>query len=243
MLSQHFDVVAFDLPGHGFTSAARSNLMNLPAMSRAVESLLSQLHVKADLLIGHSAGVAIALRMCLDRMANPTAVVGLNSALLPFDGLQGHLFSPAAKVLAAWDWVPRAFSWQAGNPAALQRLIDGTGSKLDAEGLRLYGKLIRSPSHVAAALGMMANWDLRGLASDLGEMRQPLWLAAGGKDLAIPQDHGPRVVARVPNASLKNFPDLGHLAHEEAPETIAQWIIQQARTLTPAPGQASAPHP
>jgi magnesium chelatase accessory protein len=230
LLAKHFDVITLDLPGHAFTSAPPPAQMSLQGMSHAITALLKHLAVKPSLLVGHSAGAAIAVEMCLDSLVEPVAVVGLNSALLPFDGIQGRFFSPVAKLLAASNWAPRFFSWHAGNPAVLRRLIDGTGSELDHEGARLYGQLICSPGHAAGALNMMANWDLAGLASRLDRLQQPLWLVTGGRDAAIPRSHGPRIVSKVRQAVLVDYPTLGHLAHEEAPEIVAGWIVAQSRT-------------
>jgi magnesium chelatase accessory protein len=229
LLSRHFDVITFDLPGHAFTSALPPTQMGLRGMGRAVADLLKRLSVTPSLLVGHSAGAAIAVQMCLDSLVEPAAVVGLNSALLPFDGIQGHLFSPIAKLLAASSWAPRFFSWHASSPIVLRRLIDGTGSALDEEGARLYGQLIRSPGHAAGALNMMANWDLPELASRLDQLQQPLWLVTGGRDAAIPRSHATRIVSRVPETVLVEFPTLGHLAHEEAPAVICNWIVAQSR--------------
>ena len=228
LLARQFDVVTFDLPGHAFTSAPPPAQMSLQGMSHAIAALLKHLAVKPSLLVGHSAGAAIAVEMCLDSLVEPVAVVGLNSALLPFDGIQGRFFSPMAKLLAASNWAPRFFSWHAGSPAVLRRLIDGTGSALDQEGARLYGQLIRSPGHAAGALNMMANWDLAGLASRLDRLQQPLWLVTGGRDAAIPRSHGPRIVSKVQQAVLVDYPTLGHLAHEESPAVVAEWIIGQS---------------
>lgn len=231
LLAQRLDVVALDLPGHGFSSAPPMSEMGLPGMSRSIGALVKTLGIQPKLLIGHSAGAAIAIQMCLDGWAHPQAVLGLNSALLPFDGIQGQLFSPMAKLLAATNWAPRLFSWRAGNPAILQRLVDGTGSELDSEGVRLYGKLMQNPPHAAAALAMMANWDLQPLFARIGRLDLPLRLATGGNDRAIPKHHGPRILERVPKAVITEFPALGHLAHEEAPQEIEAWIVMEALAL------------
>lgn len=45
-----------------------------------------------DLVIGHSAGAAITLRMCLDGLITPKAVLGLNGALLPPGGYGRPVF-------------------------------------------------------------------------------------------------------------------------------------------------------
>ena len=70
---------------------------------------------------------------------------------------------------------------RAGDPGALQRLIESTGSTLDASGAALYRRLVSDPSHVAGALRMMARWDLQALQDALPRLAVPLrpgeWLA------------------------------------------------------------------
>lgn len=231
LLARHFNVVAMDLPGHGFSSAPPMSAMGISGMSRSVGALVKALDVRPALLVGHSAGAAIAVQMSLDGWTAPQAIIGLNAALVPFEGIQGKLFSPMAKLLAATDWAPRLFSWRAADPHVLRRLLEGTGSKLDSEGIRLYGKLIHNPHHASAALAMMANWDLNALSSRMAHLMPPLRLAMGGNDRAVPREHGPRILASLPSAAMTEFPALGHLAHEEAPTEIGDWIVLQAETL------------
>ncbi|MGH1551379.1 hypothetical protein ACRAWF_01845 [Streptomyces sp. L7] len=56
--------------------------------------------------------------------------------------------------------------------------MKGTGSTIDATGERLYRRLVGSPGHVAAALEMMANWDLHPLGRDLPRLKTALLLVA-----------------------------------------------------------------
>ena len=220
LLAARFDVVQFDLPGHGFTHAPATQALSLPAIADAVGALLSQLQVRPALLVGHSAGAAIAAQMVLERHVAPAAVVAINGALLPLHGVAGRVFSPLARVLAAQSLVPRLFAWSASRASVVQRLIDGTGSRLDAEGLRLYGRLVADAAHAAGALRMMAAWDLDALAERLPGLVVPLHLIAGGRDLTLPHDHSQRVQQRVPGARLTLLPGLGHLAHEQDPAAV-----------------------
>lgn len=234
LLARHAQVVACDLPGHAFTampaagSAARQ--FSLPGMAGAVGALLDALRLKPQLLVGHSAGAAVALRMCLDGLARPRAVVGINAALLPWGGPAGPLFSAAARLMASTRLVPRMFAWRAADPAVLRRLADGTGSTLDAQGLALYGRLAGNPGHAAAALAMMANWDLTGLVADLPRLRTPLKLLVGGADKAVPPRQAPRALAPVPapcRLPLLTLDGLGHLAHEERPDLVAAVVVER----------------
>lgn len=231
LLAPYFSVVTLDLPGHGFTSmpagGAGSRQLSLPGMAQAISALLQVLALEPSLVVGHSAGAAIAVRMCLDGLISPKRVVSLNGAFLPLGGLAGQVFSPVAKLMAATPLVPRIFSWSATEPTVLQKLVDGTGSVLDATGLALYGKLVRNPGHAAGALGMMANWDLHPLLRDLPRFQTVIRLIVGSKDRTI----SPRQAQQVMDllgpaacATLTTLPGLGHLAHEEKPDMLAAQI-------------------
>jgi magnesium chelatase accessory protein len=166
--------------------------------------------------------------MSLDRSIEPRLIVSLNGAFLPFGGLAALVLSPLAKALMFNPFVPRMFAWRGSDPAAVHRLIAGTGSAIDAEGERLYGKLVASPGHVAAALQMMANWDLRPLVRDLPGFQPALLLVAASNDRAIPPVVARRVRELLPHSRLEIVPGYGHLVHEEAPELAASIIIDAA---------------
>jgi magnesium chelatase accessory protein len=225
LLAQHFTVVAPDLPGHGFTEAPAVRRLSLPGMAKALEALLRVLNLKPAVAVGHSAGAAIALRMCLDGMIQPRLVVGLNAALLPWAGAAGQVFSPLAKVLVGIPGVPQIFAWRARDMGQIERLLAGTGSKIDARGAALYARVVREPSHAAAALGMMAYWDLHPLVRDLPGLAPKLLLIVGDADRAIAPDGAAKVAAMVPGATVATLPGLGHLAHEEDPARTAELIV------------------
>jgi magnesium chelatase accessory protein len=221
LLAQGFGVVWFDLPGHAFTHTPPEQDLSLPGMARAVGELLAVLKLRPALLVGHSAGAAVAAQLVLDRTVAPQAVAAINGALLPLHGVAGQVFSPLARLLAAQPLVPRLFAWNAGRRSVVQRLIDGTGSRLDAEGMRLYGRLVGDAGHAAGALRMMASWDLQGLAQRLPSLPVPLHLVAGALDRTVPDGHSARVHRMVPGSTLTLLQGLGHLAHEENAAAVA----------------------
>jgi magnesium chelatase accessory protein len=220
LLAPHAGVVALDLPGHGFSDAARGDGATLPGMARGVAALLREIGVTPSVLIGHSAGAAIALRMALQDPSATVAIISLNGALLPLHGLAGQLFSPLAKLLAAHRVVPRLFAWRADDDTRVRRLVASTGSLISDADIALYRRLVSDPAHVAGALAMMANWDLRSLAAELPRLRAPLQLLAAEGDRTLPPAHARRVAALLPQAGLTLLPGLGHLAHEEAPQRV-----------------------
>lgn len=229
LLAAHFDVIALDLPGHGFTGAPASHRLSLSGMAADIATLLREIEVAPEVVVGHSAGAAILARMCLDQKIAPDLLVSLNGAFLPFGGAAGHLFSPLAKIMVLNPLLPRLFTWQASFAGAVERLLDGTGSRLDARGVALYRKLVQNPGHVASALRMMANWQLAPLTRDLPALQPRLLLIAAVNDRSVSPDVSRRVRRLVPDAVLERLPGLGHLAHEEQPQQIAELILKHAK--------------
>jgi magnesium chelatase accessory protein len=237
LLAGHFTIVAPDLPGHGFTQAPEPDRLSLPAMARAVAALLKQLALAPELIVGHSAGVAIAFRMVADRAASPRAIISLNGALLPFKGVASQLFPSLARLMVLNPLVPRFFAWRAGSAGAVENLLEGTGSHIDAAGLRLYQRLFASRVHVASTLAMMAHWDLQSLGRDFAKLDLPVLLVAGTADKAVRPSEAEAVAARLPRARLLKLQG-GHLIHEEQPSMIAEAICAFAEEQNGLRGEA-----
>lgn len=245
LLAAHFRVVSLDLPGHGFSDmpagGVTSPQLSLPGMAQAIGALLMALGLQPALVVGHSAGAAIGVRMCLDGLIAPQAMVSLNGAFLPLGGLAGQFFAPAARFMSAVPLIPQLFSWRAADPAVVQRLMDSTGSKLDAAGMALYGKLVGNAGHAAGALAMMANWNLPQLADELHRLEVPLCMVVGANDKTISPRQARRVLAmlsspaRMPPPTLTTLPGLGHLAHEERPDLVAAVVLTQFGAVSANP--------
>ncbi len=242
LLQPHFEVLAVDLPGHAYTSLPLDGIgspqLSLPGMARTLARLLSALDFAPQLVVGHSAGAAIGARMAIEGAIAPRLLVSLNGALLSLGGLAGRIFSPAARLMAALPGVPRLFAWSASDSSVLQKLLDSTGSTLDARGRALYARLAANPGHAEGALGMMAGWDLPAFERELPRLRAPLLLVVGGLDATVPPGDADRVIARlVPGARVEKrvLEGLGHLAHEEQPAQVVSLLLAawHSSSLTP----------
>ena len=233
LLSTQYSVLALDFPGHAFTAMPErqevATLFSLPGMAAGVAELLTELQISPHTVVGHSAGAAVACMLALDGHLQAQRLMSINGALLPLDGLAGQFFSPMAKLLANSPWVPELFSWRAAQPAVLKKLLDGTGSQLDAEGIALYRQLISHPSHGAGALAMMAHWDLHALKARLPALQTPLTLVVGTQDRIVPPSVSDRVAAALrqqPAPAVIRLNGLGHLAHEEQAATVANLLLR-----------------
>ncbi|MEM6511501.1 MAG: alpha/beta fold hydrolase BchO [Pseudomonadota bacterium] len=228
-LAEHFDVIAVDLPGHAFTERLPSSSMTLSSLSSALADLLDTLDIEPAHIVGHSAGAAIALDLTLNRGVNAATLCGINAALLPFGGAMQSLFSPMAQFFATTRLMPRLLARRAKDPKAVLRVLKGTGSTLDADGLSFYQRLFQAEPHLAAVLEMMASWDLQPLVKRLPELESPLTLLVGTEDKAISPQEADKIQRVMPSLVIHRLDGLGHLAHEESPEIIAGLIRQNAR--------------
>ncbi|MGB7373911.1 alpha/beta fold hydrolase BchO [Pontixanthobacter sp.] len=230
-LAGQYRVIAMDLPGHGFTRPNHARRVTLPAMSRSIGILLDDLGAVPDLLVGHSAGAAIALQLALERQWSRPCV-GLNPALLPFPGIAAKIFPTLAKILFTNPFVSQIFARRARYPGEAERFLKkATGSRIDGVGREAYRLLLTRSGHCDGAIRMMASWQLDELEARLGEISSPVMLVHGRKDSAIPRSAVQKAGALIANCRYEEIADAGHLAHEEQPEQIAALITGFVKSI------------
>jgi len=227
LLAQTHHVVALDLPGQGFTQLGARHRSGLDPMAEDVAKLCDQEGWVPNVIIGHSAGAAVALRLAendLSPRGQAPLVIGINAALAQFSGLAGLVFPMMAKVLAAVPFTASLFSAASNRPDRINALIGSTGSQLNADGLELYRRLVADRTHVDGTLLMMAQWALDPLLARLPSHPSTVHFIVGDKDATVPPEVSEKVTSRMRNATLHRFIELGHLAHEEDPESFARLI-------------------
>ena len=224
-LSERLRVIALDLPGHGFTRLGARNRSSLEAITNDLARLITGEGWRPVAIVGHSAGGAIALRVSQTLPKTPK-IVAINTALQPFGGLAGIVFPAIAKTIAALPFATDIARQTLVAPDRAGRLLAGTGSNIDAEGVALYARLLKDRDHVEGALQMMAQWSLDGLLKALPTLQAETFFLLGANDKAVPPRIGEAAARRMRRATTFTLPDLGHLAHEEAPEKVAALIRQ-----------------
>lgn len=220
LLAQDHHVIAVDLPGQGFSQSGARDRLGLVPMAEDLTRLIADQGWQIDTIIGHSAGVPLAL----ETGKPDQKIVGINGALSTFKGVAGFLFPTMAKLLAALPFTADLFSATASSRESVTRLIENTGSDLKAEDLEFYRRLIKDRSHVDGTLAMMAQWDLDPLLDRLPNIAMQTLLMAGANDRAVPPETSRKAAQKLPNATFELIPDLGHLMHEEDPRQIADRI-------------------
>ncbi|MFN7641076.1 MAG: alpha/beta fold hydrolase BchO [bacterium] len=226
-LAQRYTVVAPDLPGHVYTSRGGRDSLSLRGMAEGLCQLMQQMELQPRVLVGHSAGAAVAAQMVLQDATLARAVlIGLNPAWLPPTGAAAWLFGPAATLAALNPLSAWVCARLAARPGAVSQLIASTGSTLDARGLDLYARVLSDPGHLHGVLTMMAQWRLSPLSDALQRLRNPVFIDVGARDQAVPPSLADEACRRMPQAVVRRREGLGHLAHEEDPQGTVQQILQ-----------------
>ncbi|PYB71961.1 alpha/beta fold hydrolase BchO [Rhizobium wuzhouense] len=238
LLSTRFRVVAPDLPGHGFTRPRAEADLSLPGMVQALTELLSQLDRCPAVILGHSAGAAIAVTLAASKAsAVPRHVIGINGAFLPIRG--NALFSPLAKALFANPFSASMFSLMSRVTPLGGNLLTATGSPIDEQGKAIYRMLLASPAHVRGALGMMAAWDLSRFDATLQRLPFPMTLIAAKDDPMVPIENSTHAVRQATGSRLVLADRGGHLLHECRPDDVVRWLDEAIAEKRPEGADAA----
>lgn len=224
LLKQRFTLVIPDLPGHGFTEGLEQHQTKLELIADHLSGLLAELNLSPELIIGHSAGAAIAAHMALTSQPQVREVIAINGAFKPFGAAAAALFSSMARWLSRSHALPAITALHGFFEKPVKNLIHETGSRSSPEMLRCYQQLLRRQSHIRGTLRLMGGWDLSSLLKVLPKLPCPLLLISCLNDQTVPPQQSTELHHRLPNSGLVELPNLGHLGHEEHPECFAELI-------------------
>lgn len=225
-LSEQFRVIAIDLPGHGFTHFFHTNRCTIDNMAEDVTAFLRNLNIEPNLVIGHSAGAALAMRLALESLDLRVKIISINGVLDNyFQGLSGYFYPLLAKFLTISPFATSVIAKLNKNVGQTSTILDFTGSKIDAEGMALYRKLFSDAEHLNGTISMMSQWRLERLEKDLSQIKNDVLFLIGENDKMVNPITAKKYQNQIQNSKIKFLGELGHLMHEECPEQISKAIL------------------
>lgn len=237
-LADRATVVAPDLPGHGWTLGARLSDLSLPQVATALQTLLEALALPAPaLVVGHSAGAALALRWALSHQPGGGArLLGFNPSLVPPPAVYTRLLGPIVTPLATSSPVASLVAGWGSRAGLVRRLLASTGSTLSPAQQARYETLFRRPDHVRGSMGFMAAADLDALMAAAEPLGRRCHFVIGERDAWVPAAALHRVIGRsLPDAGVEAWSG-GHLLHEVEPARAAATVLDHlARATPPSP--------
>ncbi len=239
-LRRDYRVLALDRPGNGYSTLSAGAVPTLAAHAAAVAGFIEALGLRRPVLVGHSFGGAVALRLALDR---PDLVGGLalvSPLTHPYDAMP-PMFQPLVIRSALLRWL---VSWTLVTPAAVRHRdevlshlfapdpappgfdIDGGGSL----NLRPSGFYATSSELVALDISTLA-----GMAARYGELAMPVGVLFGTGDAIL--DHrlnGVALQGVIPGLDLELI-EAGHMIPVAAPERSVAFIRRVAERVAARP--------
>ena len=225
LLSQ-YEILLIDLPGHGFSDLPAPNKSSLREIVNGSMDLLGKIDFSPDLIVGHSAGAAIAVILS-EKMKVSNGAMCINAAFGEFPGLAGVMFPIFAKIIAVVPYSSDILASLSKNNERTEKLIANTGSKISKENLEYYKMLFSNPKHVKGTLKLMAEWDLSEFLADLKNFNSNIKFLVGETDKTVPTSVSKKWSKQVPNGDYIEICGAGHLAHEEQPRDVSQSIKDQ----------------
>jgi magnesium chelatase accessory protein len=228
-LAGRFTTIAPDLPGHGFTTAPRTDHLSLDGIATALAAFLEAVHVSPVVGVGHGAGAAILLRMALSEHSSLRALAGINATLTPPQSQVWTLLAPAARVGVHSPRLAE-LGRDLRSGTLNSTLMSTTGSTLSESQAELYGMFLRSRRHMGAVMTVFENWDAPRLQRELDRLTIPVTLVVGLNDHWVPPKEADRIAMRLLNARIVEVRNAGHFAHEDAPEQVANIVVESVHT-------------
>lgn len=227
MLSSDFDCLAFELPGHG-TSLAPS-AYDLEALALRVLESCSAVGIDTFLLVGHSLGGNIAVRMALAAPERVTKLVLVDAAL-------------DARDFALWrgqqppPYTERTHQTLRNLTRPIARLgqqisLDDSGGALRPLARRLHAW---QPVTAAVMQGYLAAIWANPLGTRLEHIAQPTLIMQGKRDPLVLGRQARRAVAQIKDARLSLIPGAFHTPMDEKPgifvERLRDFLIESGTT-------------
>ena len=238
-LGEHARVIAFDRPGFGLserpavTSAVTpgetgvQNPYTPEAQVALSVGLLDKLGVKKAVLIGNSAGGAVAVNLAL---THPERVAGL---VLVDPALQSG--GPPALIRAFYNtpqgarigpYLMRPFGEEAGLEQLRRTYADP--SRLSEADIAGYRRPLKADGWDRALWELTKANKPGDLFPRLGELKVPTLVVSGAEDNLIPVEQSQTAAADIDGATLKVLPDCGHVPQEECPQkflaAVTPWL-------------------
>jgi pimeloyl-ACP methyl ester carboxylesterase len=216
-------VAAIDLPGHGASDKSADADYSIAGLASAIVDAIGKLGINRPVLIGHSLGGAVALRIAADSSLAVAGVVAMDTA-----GLGDEISTELTSLMTG----------QAGPETARgllslfyedQRLVVDRGVQEMAQTQLADGAWRAQQSASQAAFG--AGKQLAAARVDPAAVKVPVHLIWGGLDRVLPAKHALDSVAAFPDATLAIVSGVGHVPQVENAARTAQLIARFAKSL------------
>ena len=226
-----YKIIVPDLPGFGASPAMKSATHNVENYAKLLLEFIDALKLKQPILFGHSMGSIIAADMVARRPGVTEKLVCVNPvASRPTQGIGVIKIAPGiAYHYLAGKWLPEKIGMKILRNKQLFIIGSATMTKTKDKELRkwihwnhvTYMKQFSDRKTLLEAYTSSSTATIRDYAERLDV---PILLVAGKKDAIAPIKSQRSLVKQLPNATLIELDNVGHIVHYEKPTEAAAVI-------------------
>ncbi|MDX2236015.1 MAG: alpha/beta hydrolase [Hyphomonadaceae bacterium] len=219
-----------DRPGYGYSSRPPGS-RRLAVQARLMAALLEQDAPRGAVVVAHSLGAAVALRLALDRPDLVRGLVLAAPASHPYPGGNAWWATLAATPVLghafAYGVVPLASGASVGAVRNTFRPARPPPTYADDAGVPL---AFRGGAFRASALDVTASREeFAAQAPRYPDIWQPAIIITGDRDRVVsPRIHARALAEDLPAAELVTTPGVGHMPHQKRPDLIAAAVRRVA---------------
>jgi pimeloyl-ACP methyl ester carboxylesterase len=234
MLKNEFLLAAYDRPGMGFTKERPAGSDTLTKQAAVAAGVIEQLGLKTPVVVAHSWGGAVALRLALDR---PDLIGGL-VLIAPVahewpGGVDWHFhWSSNPLVGGLFNTVlAQPFAGAAVKKGMSNAFRPGIPPDGWLEGSRVAMAAEPGPLRANAEDMVAAKREVTAQQARYPGIKMPVAILAGDGDGVVSSTiHSLRLAQALPNARIEVLRGVGHLPHEASPESfrkLLDWVRSQ----------------
>ena len=203
-LEGRYRVVRLDFPGFG-GSESLPEPWSLEDYQNATAEFLGQLDLRQPVLVGHSCGGRVILRMCGNGLVKPSKIILIDSSgIRPKPTLRGRIRTAGFKTA---KWFLTHGPWKKAAAPTLERVRAYFGS----------ADYNAAPPVLRQTLVRVVNEDLK---EYLPRLSCPTLLIWGEKDTATPLSDAKTMERMIPDAGLCVIRGAGHFSFVERPGEV-----------------------
>jgi pimeloyl-ACP methyl ester carboxylesterase len=224
-LSADFDVIRYDLRGHGGSSLGNES-PSLELLADDLGQLLDHLNVEAAHLVGQSIGAMVILALATKRTLSKHTLCLFDTIGWTDDSWNARYSARIAQIDA---------SGMPGVAQAIAHTALGTTSKATRPEIETaYTARIRdcNPLGYSWCCKSMLGFDLR---PNLSRVTCPVQLLAGEEDVVTPLRHLNELSTKLAHATVRAVPGAGHVPFIEIPD-VASGLVREWAQCHPLGG-------
>jgi pimeloyl-ACP methyl ester carboxylesterase len=200
------------LPGHGLSQPYKYRKYSFPRFVRTLKEILAKNDIQAPILVGNSTGGMVALKYGAERPRDVTSIVAVSSCDASPVKQNPHI-DGAAMIKARIIQSRRLFR--------KQKLFDYSKQASCQEEISLAGLHYTSPEAIEGNMKAVRTFDIR---SKLRNIKVPVLLFRGSKDVIVTRKWMEMIKRRIPRSKLLTLNGCGHHALLENPKLILEGI-------------------